>query len=358
MAIVSPTPGTTTDPVRKRMELLGVGPVLWIDTAGIDDEGELGQQRVARTQAVLDQADLALVLCGSLLPDAEEQALMAACAARQLPYLQVYPKSDLRTSSSELLSQPALPQPVYACSALSGAGIPELLQAIKACLLTQQSAPASLLQGLIAAGQTVLLICPIDSEAPAGRLILPQVQTLRSALDLGAVAVCLTPDALPGYWAKQGSAPDLVITDSQLFGTVEKMLPPTQALTSFSMLQARQKGFLDASLQGTPHISQLQDGDRVLILESCTHHSSCEDIGRVKLPQRMLAFTGKKLHFDWITGLDPLPEDLSSYALVMQCGACMVSHKQIRSRVQQILSAGVPLSNYGMALAYMANVRL
>jgi len=357
VAIVSDIPGTTTDPVRKIMELSGVGAVVLVDTAGIDDEGALGLQRVARTDAVMNQADLALLLFTHNTLGAVERQWISKFQKRSLPFILVHHKSD------EVAMDPALADTltnelemaieVCGCSAKSGEGIDRLLELMTKKVVAALPKKNSLLRKLISKNQTVVLVCPIDSEAPEGRLILPQVQTIRDILDHQAIAVSLTETSLPAYIEK-GAPVDLVITDSQLFGWVEQNVPAHIPLTSFSVLLAHYKGLFSHYLAGTPVLSHLSHGDKVLILESCTHHAHCEDIGRVQLPNRIKLFTGKEIHFTIVAGLDPLPDGLDRYSLAIQCGGCMVTQKQLAIRISDILAQGVPVSNYGMALAYMS----
>lgn len=357
VAIVSDVPGTTTDPVKKIMELDGIGPAVFIDTAGIDDEGALGAQRVARSMAAMKEADLALLLFTNNTIGPYERQLMADCQKCSLPFILVHNKSDLCALdpgvAMELSENYA--GDLCECSAKEGEGIAFLLALIQKNLAVSAPQKTSLLEKLIAKDQTVVLVCPIDSEAPEGRLILPQVQTIRDILDHQAVAVTLTQASFLAYMEKRLPA-DLIITDSQLFGWVEQWVPAHIPLTGFSILLAYHKGMFAHFVSGTPLISRLQDGDNVLILESCTHHATCEDIGRVKLPNRMLSFTGKKINFEVVAGLDPLPDRLDSFALVIQCGGCMVTQKQFATRIAAVLEQGVPVSNYGMALAYMSGI--
>jgi [FeFe] hydrogenase H-cluster maturation GTPase HydF len=356
-AIVSDTPGTTTDPVKKAMELNGVGAVVLIDTAGIDDEGALGMQRVARTMAAIREADLAILLFTHNTLGPDEQQLMAECKKSSLPVILVHNKSDEVPIDPNLaveLTQ-KLAIDVCECSAKRGQGICLLLELIQKNLLAFAPPKTSLLGKLIAKNGTVVLVCPIDSGAPQGRLILPQVQTIRDILDHQAVAVTLTEASFPGYM-KKGYPADMVITDSQLFDWVEQWVPAHIPVTGFSILLAHRTGMFSHFLAGTPMLNRLQDEDKVIILESCTHHATCEDIGRIKLPRRIKSFTGKNIHFEWIAGLDPLPKRLDSYALVIQCGGCMVTQKQLAMRIASVLEQGVPVSNYGMALACMSGI--
>ncbi|MCL1973730.1 MAG: [FeFe] hydrogenase H-cluster maturation GTPase HydF [Bacteroidetes bacterium] len=349
VAIVSDVAGTTTDPVKKIMELSGVGAVVLIDTAGIDDEGELGGQRVLRTKALIKQVDLALLLFASPTMGPYELNLLSDFTDAGLPYILVHSKSDLTPVD------PAMEQETCACSAKNGAGIEALLGLIQNKLSQRGVSKPSLLGDLIVKGNTVVLVCPVDSGAPEGRLILPQVQTIRDVLDHQALALVLTPSSFEAYMQKRGEA-DLIITDSQLFGWVEQWAPAHTPLTSFSVLLAHHKGLFSHYVRGTPLLSRLQEGDRILILESCTHHASCEDIGRVKLPAQIRSFTAKKLSFTMVAGLDPLPDRLSTFALAIQCGGCMVTPRQLNARVAALIDQGIPVTNYGMALSYMAGI--
>ena len=357
VAIVSDIPGTTTDPVKKIMELNGIGPVVLIDTAGIDDEGTLGAQRVARTMAVIKVADLVLILFTGQTVGPYELQLITDCQKASLPFILVHHKSDqgVLDSESTLVLTKSYGGDFCSCSALKGAGIELLLDLIGKKLLTTLPQKSSLLGSRITKGQTVVLVCPIDSGAPEGRLILPQVQTIRDVLDHQAIAVTLTQTSFPHYM-REGFPADLIITDSQLFGWVEQWVPAHIPLTSFSVLLAHYKGLFAHFLAGTPLLSRLLDGDKVLILESCAHHATCEDIGRVKLPHRIKSFTGKEIHFQVVAGLDPLPDRLDDFALVIQCGGCMVTQKQLTARIEEVIKQGIPLSNYGMAFAYMSGI--
>jgi len=355
--IVSDTPGTTTDPIKKVMELNGIGPVVWIDTAGIDDDGALGAQRVARTKDVIKEIDLALLLFTRNNIGPHEQQLMAEFERSSLPFILVHNKSDeipLDLDIAELLSQKCATD-VCECSAKSGDGIEILLELVRQKIGAFTSKKKSLLGNLISKNKTVVLVCPIDSETPDGRLIFPQVQTIRDILDHQAIAVVLTEVSFPEYMKKNDQV-DLVISDSQIFDKVEQFVPTHIPFTGFSILLAHRTGLFSHFLRGTHILDCLQDGDKVLILESCTHHVTCEDIGRVKLPNRIKSFTGADIHFEWINGLDPLFEKLDGVSLVVQCGGCMVTQKQLAMRISAILELGVPITNYGMALAYMSDI--
>ena len=354
VAIVSEVAGTTTDPVRKSMEVFGIGPVVLVDTAGIDDEGTVGQKRIARTMEVLKTLDAAILLTSGNMFGEAEQRLVERLKALDVPFVIAHNKSDEQPLHDALRTQLEAIAPVVDCSAAKNVGIKELTDVLVRIIPPSAYKPRTLLGDVVREGDLVVLVMPQDSEAPEGRLILPQVQVIRDLLDNGAVAIGLQPAQLEGYLKRQ--LPDLVVTDSQVFADVAPLVPAHVPLTSFSVVLARAKGNFDRYLAGTPTISTLKDGDRVLILESCTHATSCEDIGRVKLPALLRKFTGKQIDCELVASLSPLPENLGQFALAIQCGGCMVTEKQLANRVQQVVEAGVPVSNYGMAIAYMTGI--
>ena len=327
VAIVDATAGTTTDPVRKSMEMGGIGPVVLIDTAGIDDEGELGRMRVEKSMAALAEVDLALLLYTEGCYGEPEEMVERWCTEHGTPLLKVLTKSA-PIDKEALIAQikEALPESAYR--------------------------GRSLLGDIVAPGDTVVLVTPIDSSAPEGRMILPQVQVLRDLMDIHAQAFFCQPDELTSTLAALKEPPALVVTDSQAFKQVAAIVPDAVPLTSFSVVLARQKGLFHEYLQGTRKIGNLKDGDRVLLLESCTHNVTCEDIGRVKLPAALRKATGKELLCEVIGGQSPLPAHLSQYALVIQCGGCVITAQQVKARLLPALEAGVPVSNYGLALAW------
>lgn len=348
-ALVSCVAGTTTDPVKKNMEILGVGPVTLIDTAGLDDASELGAQRVAKTREILQQINLALIVFSETF-GSQEKELAALCRARGVPFFFVHNKSDVYPAVSAKLEGADVVE--FSCKTDDGA---DILAAIREHLPKSAYALDDIFGGFIRENDEVVLIMPIDSSAPQGRLILPQVHTLRALLDLRAVAVGLQPAQLAG-WLKNHH-PKLAVTDSQAFAEVASVLPLSVPLTSFSILFSRLKGDFDLFLRSTPKIDALQEGDRVLILESCSHSvNKCDDIGRVKIPAALQKKTGAKLLFDVVAGLDPLPADVTAYKLAVQCGGCMVTRVQILSRIRRLAQAGVPVSNYGMTLAWCAGI--
>ena len=346
IAIVSDTAGTTTDPVRKSMEIGGIGPVVLIDTAGIDDEGKLGQMRVEKSMAALAEVDLAL-LCFTEWGEPEER-VERWCMEHGTSLLKVRTKADTVEPFHETAHED------IAISTVNKETFHEtsLLKAIKKALPESAYRGRSLLGDVVSQGDTVVLVTPIDSSAPEGRMILPQVQVLRDLMDIHAQAFFCQPEELPSTLASLKEPPTLVITDSQAFKQVAAIVPEDVCLTSFSVVLARQKGLFKEYLDGTRKIGDLKDGDRVLLLESCTHNVTCEDIGRVKLPAALKKATGKELHCDVIGGQSPLPTDLSQYSLVIQCGGCVITAQQVKARLLPAIEAGVPVSNYGLALAW------
>ena len=327
IAIVSDTAGTTTDPVRKSMEIGGIGPVVLIDTAGIDDEGELGRQRVEKSMAALAEVDLALLLYTEGNYGDPEMMVENWCLKHGTPMLKVLTKAT-PINKEKLIAQ------------------------IKETLPESAYRGRSLLGDVVGQGDTVILVTPIDSSAPEGRMILPQVQVLRDLMDIHAQAFFCQPQELQTTLAALKDYPHLVITDSQAFKQVAEIVPNDVPLTSFSVVLARQKGLFMEYLAGTREIGNLKDGDRILLLESCTHNVTCEDIGRVKLPAALRKATGKNLQCEVIGGQSPLPDDLSQFALVIQCGGCVITAQQVKARLLPALEAGVPVSNYGLALAW------
>jgi [FeFe] hydrogenase H-cluster maturation GTPase HydF len=367
VAIVSDVAGTTTDPVKKSMEVFGIGPVILIDTAGIDDINELGKKRIEKTENVLKLIDLAILVLTNHQYDEHEQRLVALLHSLNTPFIIINNKSDICDSKEITIEN----EQVISLSAKTGKGIPELIEAIKHKMPVSAYHTHSLLEGIVKENDTVLLVTPIDSEAPEGRLILPQVQTIRAILDQNAVAVVLKEDKVEEWLngRKILTAKDakdlrkerknlnlsLVITDSQVFKTVAPLVPQEVPLTSFSILLARFKGDYENYLKGTPQIENLKDGDYILIMESCTHLSSCEDIGRVKIPKWLTEYTGKTLHFDFVSGLTPFT-NIEKYALVIQCGGCMITRKQIFNRLKPAVDADIPITNYGMLIAYLNGI--
>ena len=345
IAIVSDVKGTTTDPVFKAMELLPLGPVQIIDTPGIDDEGALGELRVMRTRQVLNGTDIAIVVADATQPlgDAEKQ-LMELIGKKNIPYVLVRSKSDLVET---------LPEEGFCVSAKTGYRIPELKELVACTVRQEEQRP--LVSDLLSAGDVVVLVVPIDKAAPKGRLILPQQQTIRDILDCGACAVVCRDAELPQTLARLARPPKMVITDSQVFGKVSKLVPADIPLTSFSILMARYKGDLALTVAGAAAVEHLQDGDRVLISEGCTHHRQCGDIGTEKLPRWLRTHTGKELQLEFTSGTQ-FPEDVSGYKLVIHCGGCMLTRRQMRWRQRCCMDQNVPVTNYGILIAYLNGI--
>ncbi|MBR1740155.1 MAG: [Ruminococcus sp.] len=349
LSVVSDTPGTTTDPVRKAMELLPMGPVVIIDTPGFDDEGELGELRVAATSKVLKTADCAVLVTDSTRPaDSCERELIALFEKNRIPYIIAKNKTDL------LDEKPSPAENEVYCSALDGTGINELKERI-ALLVKTDEEQKRLVGDILPAGSLALLVIPIDKAAPKGRLILPQQQTIRDLLDSGCAAVTVRDTELKETIEKLSPKPALVITDSQAFKEADRDTPPEIPLTSFSILMARYKGYLEEAVKGAAAIPKLKDGDKVLISEGCTHHRQCGDIGTVKLPALLKKTTGKTLDLSFTSGRD-FPEELSGYALVIHCGGCMLTERDVRGRMRTAAEQGVPFTNYGIALAMMNGI--
>lgn len=393
LSIVSDVKGTTTDPVKKTMELLPIGPVVIIDTPGIDDAGELGEERVRRTRRILNQTDLAVLVVSAVTGMQEaDRELIGLFKQKEIPFLIALNKTDLLPASKQNTgvlpaqiasesSETSFSHSVLPVSALTGDGIWELKEALGKLAKTS-SAERPLVRDLVKPGDPVILVVPIDKAAPKGRLILPQQMVIRDLLDAGAVPVVVRDSEYPAVLAslfgisspgadqkdtavsdaestsssyidhavRHSSRPALVITDSQVFGKISAQTPEEIPLTSFSMIMARYKGNLEESVQGAKAIHELQDGDTVLISEGCTHHRQCGDIGTVKFPKWLEDFTGKKLQYAFTSGTD-FPEDLSPYKLVIHCGGCMLNEREMRSRAKHAADEGVPMTNYGVAIA-------
>lgn len=358
LAIVSDVAGTTTDPVKKSMEIPGIGPVILIDTAGIDDTGELGLKRVEKSREMLKVIDFAiLVITGNEFAQ-EEEKLIAEFEDKAVPFLVLHNKSDLQPLDAGLKQnlETNYTVPVLEFSAINRLGVDGLIAAMQRLIPESAYTAPSMLGDLISYGDVVLLITPIDIEAPEGRMILPQVQAIRDILDHDGIAVVCKEREADGFIRWMNPKPALVVTDSQVFLKADAAVPPEIPLTSFSILLARQRGDFRNYLKGTPKVSELKDGDRILILESCTHHVSCDDIGRVKIPRWLGNFTGKKLEYEVVAGLSKLPRDIRDYAMVIQCGGCVITRKQIINRLKPAVDAGIPVTNYGMAIAWVHGI--
>lgn len=347
VSVVSDVKGTTTDPVSKAMELLPLGPVMIIDTPGFDDEGTLGEMRVKRTRQVLNRVDLAvLVVDATVGKTAADEEMLALFREKNIPFLVAYNKSDLAGEKSY--------DDGLAVSAVTGLHIHGLRE-MMARMTKADNGNRVLCSDLVETGDLAILVVPIDKAAPKGRLILPQQQTIRDLLDKGASALMVRDSELADLLQSLGKAPKLVITDSQAFCKVKDIVPETIPLTSFSILMARYKGFLETAVKGAAAIERLQDGDKVLISEGCTHHRQCDDIGTVKLPNWLRRYTGKELLLETSSGKG-FPEDLSPYRLVIHCGGCMLNEREMRYRRQFSEDNGVPFTNYGTAIAYMNGI--
>ena len=349
LAVVSQTRGTTTDPVSKAMELLPVGPVVIIDTPGFDDEGALGELRVRKTRQVLNRTDVAVLVADSTEGLKEcDRELIALFRQKEIPYLIAWNKCDLLTEIPEESASE-----IYV-SATERIHIEELKEKIARLGKTEEN-KLMLVGDLIHPGDLVVLVIPIDKAAPKGRLILPQQQVIRDILEAEAAAVCVKEYELRETLDKFREPPALVITDSQVFAKVSADVPPEIPLTSFSILMARYKGLLDMAVRGVAAVEKLQDGDTVLIAEGCTHHRQCDDIGSVKIPRWLKNYTGKKLNIELCSGRE-FPDDLSKYALIIHCGGCMLNEREVRYRMKCAADQQVPITNYGIAIAYMQGI--
>ena len=368
LSVVSDVKGTTTDPVRKAMELLPLGPVVIIDTPGFDDAGMLGNLRVKKAKQILNQSDIAVLVidgCTGWKPGDHE--LLQLIKERSLPYLIAEAKYDLAPCggpSADVLpaetpepyhdSPGVLPEAGFPVSAVTGYHIYELKEKI-AALAQSEDRSRVLLGDLVSPGDTAVLVCPIDESAPKGRMILPQQQAIRDLLDADAAAYVTKETELPAVLSSLKEPPVMVITDSQAFKAVSEIVPDEVPLTSFSILMARYKGYLETAVKGVQAINHLKNGDRILMAEGCTHHRQCNDIGTVKIPRWLKAHTGLDLIIETCSGHD-FPEDLTPYALIIHCGGCMITEREVRSRMRSAISQGVPFTNYGITIAQMTGI--
>lgn len=352
--IVSPTPGTTTDPVTKAMEIHPLGPCLLIDTPGFDDEGELGEMRVERTLKIIGKTDIALLLCET--GDAQEQEWLQRLKERGIPVILLLNKADTRPNTTELAEQikASCGQPPIIVSAKDGTGIEAIHRAILE-KLPADFGEQTITGSLVAEGDVVVLVMPQDLQAPKGRLILPQVQTIRELLDKKCLIMSCTTDKLKDTLCALANPPQLIITDSQVFHTVYEQKPAESRLTSFSVLFAGYKGDIHYYVESAFAIDRLTEQSRVLIAEACTHAPLTEDIGRVKIPHLLRKRTGERLQIDIVSGND-FPEDLSPYNLIIHCGACMFNRKYVLSRIEQARAQQVPMTNYGVAIAHLNGI--
>ena len=352
-SLVSDVPGTTTDPVEKQMELLPLGPVTIVDTAGIDDEGALGAARVERTERVLESADVVVVAAESSSWGPFEDGLVALLEEKGTPYVVAATKCDLRPDVEAF--PPRIAERAVRVSAAAGSGIDDLADAIAAAVPEGFLADPAILCDLIPEGGLAVLVVPVDKEAPKGRLILPQVQAIRDLLDGHCMALVAQDADLPRALSALAAPPDIVVTDSQVFGSVSKMVPESIPLTGFSLLMARFKGDLATLVRGAGTLGQLGPGSRVLIAESCTHHPICDDIGTVKIPRMLAAKVSEGLTVEHSSGMT-FPDDLSGYDLVIHCGGCMLNRTGMGARLRRCEAAGVPVTNYGMAIAHTQGI--
>ncbi|MEE0420785.1 MAG: [FeFe] hydrogenase H-cluster maturation GTPase HydF [Lachnospiraceae bacterium] len=349
LAIVSDVKGTTTDPVSKAMELLPLGPVVMIDTPGIDDEGELGALRVKKSYQVLNKTDIAVLVVDAVTGmTQEDEALLERIRDKQIPYVLVYNKKDL-------VQDFVCPQKnSIAVSSETGENVRELKELI-AAQRPEEVTERRIVGDLLSPSDFAVLVVPIDKAAPKGRLILPQQQTIRDILESGGTAIVVRERELGQTLEDLAKKPRMVITDSQVFAQVSRNTPEDIMLTSFSILFARYKGELQTFVEGVRAVEELTDGDQVLICEGCTHHRQCEDIGTVKLPGWLQAHTGKKLRFTFTSGVE-FPEDLSRYRLIVHCGACTLNEREVKYRIACARDAGIPMTNYGILIAYVQGI--
>ena len=348
LSVVSDVLGTTTDPVSKSMEILPIGPVVIIDTPGFDDVGTLGELRVKKTKQILAKTDVAVLVVDATVGKTEiDNELINIFKDKEIPFIVAFNKSDLKNDikikDNEIL-----------VSATENKNIYELKEKIGSLANTQDN-DKKICSDLIADNDFVVLCCPIDSAAPKGRMILPQMQTVRDVLDGNCTCIVVKETELADTLKNLGKKPKMVITDSQVFGLVKNIVPNDILLTSFSILFARYKGFLSVAVKGAATLEKLKDGDKILISEGCTHHRQCDDIGTVKMPKWISDYTKKDLKFEWSSGTG-FPEDLSEYSLVVHCGACMLNEREMRSRMKYANTLDVPFTNYGVIIAYMNGI--
>lgn len=355
VAITSSLKGTTTDAVKKTIELFGIGACVLIDTAGLDDSTTLGEKRKEKTLEIISLIDLAIIVISDNIFSTDETKLIDTLKDRNIPYVIVYNKEDVSPINQNTQKLIQTQKKDFAIVSKTDEKAKEKINTlIKNNLSTTPYNNNGILQGIVSERDIVLLVTPIDSSAPKGRMILPQVKMIREVLDNNAINIVVKPEQLEYTLGK--ITPNLVITDSQVFSFVDKVLSKDIKLTSFSILLAKEKGAFEDYLKGTPMIDNLQDGDNILLLENCTHQPTCEDIGRVKLPNMLRKYTNKKLNFKVLAGTTEMVEDIHSYALVIQCGGCVATPKQIINRLEPFRKANIPITNYGMAIAYVNGI--
>jgi [FeFe] hydrogenase H-cluster maturation GTPase HydF len=358
VAIVSEQAGTTTDPVKKSIEIFGIGPVIMVDTAGIDDSGELGKKRIEKTMQVLKTIDCAVLILAENTFGSYETELIREFNNLDIPFILIHNKSDMEKVSKEVCDDIInyTKNEVINFSTLHPHNMDYVVESLKNTIPQTAYVSKSLLGDIVNENDYVVLVTPIDSEAPEGRMILPQMMAVRDVLDNHCICIVLRETELKHFFETCNIKPKLVVTDSQAFGKVKDMVPEDIMLTGFSIVFSRMKGDFENFIKGAQKISELKDGDKVIIMESCTHRVSCEDIGRFKLPRWIKEFTKKELDFTIISGMSELPENLSDYSLLVQCGGCMFTRKQILNRLKPFTDNGVSITNYGMAIAYMNGI--
>jgi [FeFe] hydrogenase H-cluster maturation GTPase HydF len=351
VSIVSQEKGTTTDVVKKNMELFGYGAVVVVDTAGLDDDTTLGEKRIKASLHALTQMDLAVLIVSENRFEKVEEDFVERCKKYDIPLIILYNKSDITPANEEIKRKISLELKNHCSESML-----LISDIIAKTLKAKEGERKTPLQNIVKKGDIILLVTPIDTAAPQGRLILPQVQLIRDVLDKDCVCVVVKETELEMVLREKGIKPDLVITDSKVFEMVDKIVPKEIKLTSFSVVLARMKGAFEQYLKGTPYLDKLKDGDKVLMLESCTHQPTCEDIGRVKLPQWISKYTGKKLEFSAVSGLSEIETPLTDFAMIIQCGGCVATAWQIRNRLLPALENNVPVSNYGLVIAYIHGI--
>jgi len=358
VAIVSDIAGTTTDPVKKSMEIFGIGPAIIVDTAGIDDSGTLGEKRIEKSLQIIKNMDCAILVISDNMFDDFEINLIREFNNYDIPYLIVHNKLDISGISNKKIKQirEVTEAAIIEFSAATGQNMELLIEAIKGTIPETAYQKSSLLGGIISKGDIVMLITPVDSEAPDGRMILPQVMAIRDVLDQDAINIVVKETEAEFFLKSTGIKPKLVVTDSQAFGYISKIIPQDIPLTGFSIAYARMRGPFEDYVKGVKKLSYLKDGDRILILESCTHQVSCDDIGRFKIPRWVKEFSKKELEFDITSGLNEIKRPVTDYAMIIQCGGCMITRKQVHNRLKTAIDADIPVTNYGIAIAYMNGI--
>ena len=358
IAIVSEQAGTTTDPVKKSIEIFGIGPAIIIDTAGIDDTGELGNKRIEKSLDVLKTVDCAVLMISGNMFGEFEKELVKSFNSWDVPYIIVHNKSDLEPLNERLEQKigEMVKTPVLDFTTINPINLDKIIESLRKAIPENIFQKPTLIGDLVKKGDYVLLITPIDNEAPDGRMILPQVMAIRDILDHDCINIVLKEDQVKNFFKTSGIKPALAITDSQVFNKMKDIVPADVPFTSFSIIFARMRGDFDSYLNGTPEIDKLEDGDRVLVLESCTHQVNCDDIGRHKLPNWIKEHTKKDIQFDIVSGLNKIETGLSEYSLVIQCGGCMVTRKQLQNRLKPAIKEKIPVTNYGLAIAWMNGI--